>query len=131
MPPKQRQVRIEQRGAQAAIEALQTKPDEELEREQKYKSAAMANRNLACTASGESYAYVNAQNAVNLCRYWIAESYAFGQCFMTPSVHQWCYTKEKGTHWYHAKPEDFADLYQFVRKNAVLFDDYEAVAQVG
>jgi hypothetical protein len=96
-----------------------------------YKCAAMADRNLACTASGPSYAYVNDRNAVNLCRYWIAESYAFGQCFMTPSVHQWCYTKEKGTHWYHAKPEDFADLYQFVRKNAVLFDDYEAVAQVG
>ncbi len=42
MAPKQRQIRIEQRGAQAAIEALQTKPNEELEREQKYKSAAMA-----------------------------------------------------------------------------------------
>lgn len=42
MPPKQRQVRIEQRGAMAAIEALQTKPDEELEREQKFKAAAMA-----------------------------------------------------------------------------------------
>lgn len=42
MAPKQRQIRIEQRGAQAAIEALQTKSDEELLREQKYKAAAMS-----------------------------------------------------------------------------------------
>ena len=33
---------MEQRGAMAAIEALQTKPDEELEREQKFSSAALA-----------------------------------------------------------------------------------------
>ncbi len=33
---------MEQRGAQASIEALQTKSDEELEREQKFRSAAMA-----------------------------------------------------------------------------------------
>lgn len=42
MPPKQRQIRIEQRGALAAIEALQTRSDEELEAETKYKSAALA-----------------------------------------------------------------------------------------
>src|ERR1700685_4834064 len=42
MPPKQRQVRIEQRGALEAIQALETRSDEELESETKYKSAAMA-----------------------------------------------------------------------------------------
>lgn len=42
MAPKQRQVRIEQRGAQAAIEALEQRSDEELETETKYKSAALA-----------------------------------------------------------------------------------------
>jgi hypothetical protein len=42
MAPKQRQVRIEQRGAQQAIEALETRTDEELEAETKYKSAALA-----------------------------------------------------------------------------------------
>jgi hypothetical protein len=42
MAPKQRQVRIEQRGAQAAIEALEQRSDEELEAETKYKSAAFA-----------------------------------------------------------------------------------------
>ena len=96
-----------------------------------YQCADMARRTLASTASGGSFAYVNEKNAVNLCRYWVAESYAFGHCFMAPSHNQWCYTKEKGTHWYKAKPEDYADLYQFVRNNAVLFDQFEPVAQIG
>jgi hypothetical protein len=42
MPPKQRQIRIEQRGAQQAIEALETRSDEELEAETKYRAAALA-----------------------------------------------------------------------------------------
>src|SRR5262245_12718790 len=42
MPPKPRQVRIEQRGALAAIEALQDRSDDELQREQKFKAAALA-----------------------------------------------------------------------------------------
>jgi hypothetical protein len=42
MAPKQRQVRIEQRGALQAMQALETKSDEELEREQKFKAAALA-----------------------------------------------------------------------------------------
>jgi tetratricopeptide (TPR) repeat protein len=42
MAPKQRQIRVEQRGAQQAIEALEQRSDEELEAETKYKSAALA-----------------------------------------------------------------------------------------
>jgi hypothetical protein len=42
MAPKQRQVRMEQRGAFEAIQALEQRSDEELEAETKYKSAAMA-----------------------------------------------------------------------------------------
>ena len=42
MPPKQRQIRIEQRGALAAMQALETKSDEELEAETRFKSAAQA-----------------------------------------------------------------------------------------
>lgn len=42
MAPKQRQIKIEQRGAQQAIEALEQRSDEELESETKYKSAAFA-----------------------------------------------------------------------------------------
>ena len=42
MAPKQRQVRIEQRGGLEAIQALEQRSDEELESETKYKSAALA-----------------------------------------------------------------------------------------
>jgi hypothetical protein len=42
MAPKQRQVRVEQRGAMEAIQALEQRSDEELEAETKYKAAAMA-----------------------------------------------------------------------------------------
>lgn len=42
MAPKQRQIRIEQRGAEQAIAALEQRSDEELEAETKYRSAALA-----------------------------------------------------------------------------------------
>jgi len=42
MAPKQRQVRVEQRGSIAAIQALEQRSDEELEAETKYKAAALA-----------------------------------------------------------------------------------------
>lgn len=42
MPPKQRQIRMQQTSALGAMEQLQDRTDEELEREQKYKAAALA-----------------------------------------------------------------------------------------
>ncbi len=42
MAPKQRQVRLEQRGGLKAIQALEQRSDEELEAETKFKAAAMA-----------------------------------------------------------------------------------------
>ncbi|MFI5004043.1 MAG: hypothetical protein ACHQE6_03420 [Solirubrobacterales bacterium] len=42
MAPKQRQIRIEQRGAAEAIQALEQRTDEELQAETKFKSAALA-----------------------------------------------------------------------------------------
>src|ERR1700720_747102 len=42
MAPKQRQIRMEQRGGLEAIQALEQRSDEELENETKYKSAALA-----------------------------------------------------------------------------------------
>jgi tetratricopeptide (TPR) repeat protein len=42
VPPKQRQIRIEQRGSIEAIQALEHRSDEELENETRHKSAALA-----------------------------------------------------------------------------------------
>src|SRR5258705_12673759 len=42
MPPKQRQIRMQQQGGLAAMQQLEPRSDEELEREQKFKAAAQA-----------------------------------------------------------------------------------------
>jgi hypothetical protein len=42
MPPKPRQIKVEQRSALAAMQSLEQRSDEELEREQKFKAAAQA-----------------------------------------------------------------------------------------
>jgi hypothetical protein len=42
MPPKQRQIRMQQTGGLAAMQQLEHRSDEELEREQKFKAAAQA-----------------------------------------------------------------------------------------
>ena len=95
-----------------------------------FKLADAIGRFQACTASGGDWAFVNAQKKPGLVRMWIAQDYAFGHCLMAP-IRQWAYTKEKGTHWYQSRPEDFAHLYRFVRRNTTLLDDYNAVGLVG
>jgi len=42
MPPKARQIRIDQRSAMAEMQALEQRSDDELEREQKYRAAALS-----------------------------------------------------------------------------------------
>lgn len=89
-----------------------------------YRLADAVARPYMSTASGGDWAYIKEQNLPGLVRGWVALSYAAGHCFMVPN-RQWCYTPEKGTHWYEGPAEKFAPLYQFVRHNAALFDGYE------
>jgi hypothetical protein len=72
---------------------------------------------------------VNEHNKPGLVRTWIALSYAYGHTLMAPH-RQWCYNKEKGTHWYTGPTEEYAWVYQFVRSSAPLLDRYEAIAPV-
>ncbi len=92
-----------------------------------YRIADAAGRPLAATASGQDWAFVKVKNCPGLVQGWIAFGYAAGNCLMAPH-HQWCYTAEKGTHWYEGPQEKYAPLYQFVRQNAALFDDYRTHA---
>lgn len=94
-----------------------------------YKLADGLDRPVAATASGQDWADVQANNLPGLVRTWIAFSYAHGHNFMAPH-HQWCYTNEKGTHWYNGPTEEYAWMYRFVRANARLLDCYEAIAPV-
>ncbi|MGB9879347.1 MAG: hypothetical protein ACPLRM_01170, partial [Anaerolineae bacterium] len=89
-----------------------------------YKLADGLDRPVTSTASGGDWADVAANNLTTLVRTWIALSYAFGHNFMAPH-RQWCYTQEKGTHWYSGPTEEYAPIYQFVRANAELLDNFE------
>ncbi|MCS7305725.1 MAG: hypothetical protein NZ602_11550, partial [Thermoguttaceae bacterium] len=94
-----------------------------------YKLADGLRRPVASTASGYDWAWINQHRKEGLVRLWIALSYAMGHHFMAP-YYQWCYTQEKGTHWYDGPDEAYAWVYQFVRHKARLFDGYEALAPV-
>jgi len=95
-----------------------------------YRMADAIQRPYAATASGGDWAFIKEHNLPGLVRAWIALSYAAGHRFMAPH-RQWCYTPEKGTHWYAGPKEKFAPLYQFVRRHAELFDGYESHADLG
>ena len=94
-----------------------------------YRIAQAVGRPLAATASGGDWAFIQANQLHGLVQSWVALSYAAGNCLMCPN-RQWCYTPEKGTHWYEGPQPKFAPLYQFVRQNATLFDDFETFPDV-
>lgn len=94
-----------------------------------YKLADGLDRPVTSTASGWDWAYVMEHNLPGLVRTWTALSYAFGHNLMAPH-RQWCYTKEKGTHWYSGPTEAYAPLYRFVRDHADVLDDFQAVGRV-
>jgi len=94
-----------------------------------YKLADGLNRPVTSTASGQDWSYISEHKLPGLVRTWIALSYAYGHNLMAPH-HQWCYTEAKGTHWYRGPTEEYAWVYQFVRRSARLLDGYDAVAPV-
>ncbi len=94
-----------------------------------YRLAEAMGRPYAATASGQDWAFVKEKDRPGLVCGWIALSYAAGQRLMAPH-RQWCYTQEKGTHWYQGPAEKFAPLYRFVRRDKALFDGYETYADI-
>ncbi len=88
-----------------------------------YRLVEAFDKRQTATASGWDWAWIAANEKPGMVRAWVAQAYAFGSVFMVPH-NQWCYTPEKGTHWWHGKPEDFAHLYRFVREHRDLFDGY-------
>lgn len=94
-----------------------------------YRLAEAVERPLAATASGGDWAFIKERNLPGMVQSWMVLSYAAGQQLMVPN-RQWCYTPEKGTHWYEGPREKFAPLSRFVRQNAGLFDGYETHADV-
>jgi len=94
---------------------------------QAYEMASDAGKPLAATASGWDWAYVDEHRCEDLVRFWIALAYSQGQRFMVPHPKkQWCFNKERGTHWYEAPIEAYAPMYRFIRSHGELFDGLEA-----
>jgi hypothetical protein len=97
-----------------------------LEAVRAYRMAEAIGKEVAATAAGWDNAYIYEHGSEQLMCTWIALAYACGQRFMMPS-RMWCYTKEKGTHWYQGRTEVFAPLYRFVREHRRLFDGLATV----
>ena len=88
-------------------------------------------RLMAATAIPPNFEPCRVKDRPGHIRLWIAQAYAFGHVFMVP-VKMWTLRfKNEPDRWYYSKPGDYEALYHFVRDNADLFDDYEAVASVG
>jgi len=97
-----------------------------------YKLADALRKDLAVSGDGADWRYIQVNNATGLARMWIALAYAMGHHFMVP-FKQWVFVEgiqQKGQN-YTGPVEEYAPLYQFVKRNAQLFDDYETVEQVG
>jgi hypothetical protein len=94
-----------------------------------YRMAEAMDRPYAATASGQDWAFIKERNLPGLVRAWIAVSYAAGQRLMAPH-HQWCYTAEKGTHWYDGPSDRFVPLYQYVKRQAAWFDGFGTYADL-
>lgn len=87
-----------------------------------YRMAEAIGKPLAAAAKGQDWAWIKEKNATTLAKIWIALGYCAGQRLMAPH-RQWCYTMEKGTHWYDGPGDAYAPLYRFVRAHPQLFRD--------
>ena len=97
-----------------------------------YALATRQGKPLAATAMGWDWTFVKKHSCYDLVRFWIAAAYAHGQRFMCPHpTRQWCLDPKIGTHWYAAPINEFAPLYQFIKRNAACFDSLEAVGPAG
>jgi hypothetical protein len=80
------------------------------------------------TPAPRSWQAIMEKNLTGLLRQWSALSYANGSALRYPRK-GWVFSA--ATPWYYPPQEAFEPLYRFVRTHRELFDDYEAVKQVG
>ena len=80
------------------------------------------------TPAPGSWTAIKTGNLTGLLQLWIAGSYANGGLLRYPRK-GWCFGDT--SRWYYPPKAEFEPLYDFVRTHRALFDDYEAVTQVG
>ena len=94
-----------------------------------YKMADALKRPAVLMGSGSDHAYIKHRNLPGMIRAWVAEAYAFGNYFVAP-YHLWAYSETVGPHSYKPRSnEELAPMYQFVKNNRHLFDNYHAIAR--
>jgi len=91
-----------------------------------YRMAETLGKPIATTAIGKDWAFVKENNCEDLVAIWIALGYACGQQLMVPH-RMWCFTPEKGTHWYDGPTRVYAPLYRFVREHSELFREFTTI----
>ena len=82
------------------------------------------------TGTGEDWIHIRQNPQPTRINRWIATTYAFGHYFMY-SYNKWGFSEETGTQWYRIPIEFYEPYCSFVSQNKFLFDNYEALAQVG
>jgi hypothetical protein len=82
------------------------------------------------TGSGHCWIKVREHGDVTRVRRWIATAHAFGHYSMF-AYKKWGFSEATGTKWYVTPVSTYEPLCRFIRENAVLFDDYEPIIQVG
>lgn len=80
------------------------------------------------TPAPNSWRAAKTGNLTGLLQTWIAANYANGGLMRYPRK-GWCFG-DVGR-WYYPSKEEFEPIYDFVRTHRRLFDDYQAVEQVG
>jgi len=93
----------------------------------KYKIAEAVNKKVIVTAlPKQDWKIILEEDRPGLVRTWIVQAYAHGANFMVP-LNQWA----SGYKRYTSKPEDIADLYDFIHEYAHLFDGYQSINIAG
>jgi len=95
-----------------------------------YKFADALNMSLALTAGPAEWGYIKSNAASTLVKYWMARAYAFGHHFMGP-FSQWVFIEGLQSTTYTGPTAEFSTIFDFVKRNAFLFDGYDPVEQYG
>lgn len=93
-----------------------------------YKFADATKKGFIPMPAPPSWSAIKIKGMTGLLRLWIAFTYANGANFKYPD-RGWCYAPS--SRWYYPPKEEFDPVYNFIGNNRDLFDNYEAVEQIG
>ncbi len=93
-----------------------------------YKFSDATNKWFVPMPEPRSWSAIRIKNMTGLLKLWISFSYANGANFNYPTK-GWCFGPT--SRWYYPPKDEFEPVYNFIRNNRSLFDNYKAVEQIG